>query len=270
MTTGLRTARSEANAAAAARAPIRTGEWTGQTAGMAPGFIQGNLAIVPAAQALDFARYCQRNPKPCPVIGISDTGDPMLRTLGDDIDVRTDLPRYNVYRDGALSEEVGDLKALWRDDLVAFVLGCSFSFEKAMVDDGIPLRHWESGRTVPMYRTAIATVPAGPFRGPTVVSMRPLTPAQAVRAVQVTARFPDTHGTPLHFGDPGQIGIADLARPDWGDPPDLRPGEIPVFWACGVTPQAAALEAKLPLVITHRPGCMLITDIPDNSARPTL
>jgi uncharacterized protein YcsI (UPF0317 family) len=247
------------------RALIRSGAICGQTANMALGYLQGNLAILPAELALDFARFCQRNPKPCPLVGVSDTGDPILHTLGRDVDIRTDVPGYNVYRDGELADQVPDLMDLWRDDMVAFVLGCSFSFEEAMLADGLPLRHIEQGTTVPMYRTNIACTPAGPFHGPMVTSMRPMTPQQAIRAVEVTARFPMMHGTPVHMGDPAVIGVEDVGRPDWGDASEIRPGEIPVFWACGVTPQNVIREARVPLCITHTPGSMLITDLPSGS-----
>ena len=252
--------------AAYVRGMIRRQEITGQTGGMALGRMQGNLAILPADLALDFARYCQRNPKPCPLVGVSETGDPMLPTLGADIDIRSDVSSYNVYRDGELADTVHDIGDLWRDDLVTFVLGCSFSFEEALLADGVPLRHLESGYLVPMYRSNIATTPAGPFSGPIVVSMRPMPVSEAIRAVEVTARFPMMHGTPVHMGDPAGIGIADILQPDWGDVPEIREGEIPVFWACGVTPQAAVMAAKPPLCITHKPGSMLITDLP--SGRP--
>jgi uncharacterized protein YcsI (UPF0317 family) len=248
------------------RRRIRRGEISGQTGGMALGRMQGNLAILPADLAQDFSRFCQRNPKPCPLVGVSDTGDPMLPTLGEDIDIRSDVPSYNVYRHGELADTVTDIGALWREDFVAFVLGCSFSFEEALLADGVPLRHIETGELVSMYRSNIDTVPAGPFSGPVVVSMRPMRPADAIRAVEITARFPMMHGTPVHLGDPGQIGIADLARPDWGDPPDIRDDEIPVFWACGVTPQAALRAAKPEICITHKPGSMLITDLPSGRA----
>lgn len=251
----------------ALRPHIRAGRVTWQTAGLASGYLQGNLAILPAAVALDFARFCQRNPKPCPLVGVSDTGDPMLRTLGADIDIRTDVPSYNVYRDGELADKVTDISGLWSEDSVAFVLGCSFSFEAALMAEGVPLRHVETGRTVPMYRTNLECIPAGPFRGTTVTSMRPMPVADAIRAVEITARFPMTHGTPVHLGDPSAIGIADIMRPDWGDPPTIREGEIPVFWACGVTPQNVIQEARLPLVVTHTPGCMLITDLPSGDIR---
>lgn len=245
---------------AAARRLIRSGRHTGHTAGMALGCLQGNIVILPKDQALFFANYCHRNPKPCPLVGMSDPGDPSLPTLGADIDIRTDVPRYNVYRDGELAEQVTDLQSLWTDDMVTFVLGCSFSFEEALMQEGIPLRHIEEDLTVSMYRTSIETTPSGPFRGGMVVSMRPMTPADAIRAVEITSRQPAAHGAPVHLGDPSQIGIADLDRPDWGDVQEIRPGEIPVFWACGVTPQNAVREARPPLCITHTPGSMLITD----------
>jgi uncharacterized protein YcsI (UPF0317 family) len=241
---------------------FRQGGWHGMTSGMADGYTQGNLAIIPERYALDFARFCQRNPKPCPLVGVSDTGDPRIPTLGADLDIRTDLPSYNVYRNGTLDRAVPDITDLWQDDMVAFVLGCSHSFEDALMHAGIPMRHIERGVTVPMWRTSMATVPAGPFSGGMVVSMRPLTPADAIRASAITARFPHTHGMPVHLGDPAAIGIADLAVPDWGDPVEVRAGEIPVFWACGVTPQNAIRNAGIPLVITHTPGRMLVTDVP--------
>ncbi len=244
----------------AARRLIRSGAYAGQTAGMAMGYLQGNIVILPAAFALAFAAFCHRNPKPCPLVAMSDPGEPRLPALGADIDIRCDVPRYNVYRDGELAEQVTDLHGLWRDDLVTFVLGCSFSFEEALLEAGIPVRHIERNETVAMYRTGIATVPAGPFGGGMVVSMRPLTPPDAIRAIEITSRFPAAHGAPVHLGDPAAIGITCLDRPDWGDPPEIRPGEIPVFWACGVTPQAAVQAARPPICITHCPGSMLITD----------
>ncbi len=245
-----------------ARGIIRANRYAGHTAGIGLGRVQGNLAIVPAEFALDFARYCQRNPKPCPMVGVSDTGEPMLRTLGADIDVRTDLPLYNHYENGELTGQRRDIKAIWRDDLVAFVIGCSFSFEEALIADGIRLRHIEEDKTVAMYRTNIQTVPSGKFAGPMVVSMRPLRREDAIRAMEISARFPHAHGRPMHFGDPAQIGIADIGRPDWGDPSEIESGEIPVYWACGVTSQVAVRNARLPLCITHAPGRMLVSDIP--------
>jgi len=247
--------------AAADRTPIRAGIHTGQTAGLAPGHVQGNLVILPADWANDFLRFCQANPKPCPLLAVSEVGDPMLPTLGADIDIRTDVPRYRVYRDGELAGEPTDIRALWRDDFVTFVIGCSFSFEEALLAAGVPVRHIQMNRNVPMYRTTMPCTPAGRFRGDLVVSMRPLTPADAIRAVQITSRFPSVHGAPVHIGAPDQIGIGDIARPDFGDPVDIAPGEIPVFWACGVTPQVAIRNARPPIAITHSPGTMLITDL---------
>ena len=232
------------------------------TGGMAMGYLQGNLVILPADLALDFGAFCQRNPKPCPLVAVSDRGDPYLPTLGRDLDVRTDLSGYRVWRKGEMVDEVAEIKALWRSDLVSFVLGCSFSFEDALSRNGIELRHLTEGRTVPMYRTNVPLVPAGDFRGSTVVSMRPMVPRDAIRAVEITSRFPMAHGTPIHLGDPAQIGIADLDKPNWGDALTVRRGEIPVFWACGVTPQNVLLAARPEIAITHKPGCMLISDLP--------
>jgi uncharacterized protein YcsI (UPF0317 family) len=253
-----------------ARRLIRSGAHSGHTAAMAPGYMQGNLAILPAAYALDFARYCQRNPKPCPLVGVSDTGDPMLRTLGEDIDIRTDIGSYNVFRDGELVDQVTDIRELWRDDFVAFVLGCSYSFEDALLAEGVRLKHLETGAVVAMYYTSIKTVPAGAFAGPTVVSMRPMTTAHAIRAVEVTARFPHTHGTPVHLGRPELIGIDDILQPDQGDVPEIDDDEIPVFWACGVTPQLAVRAARPEICITHTPGSMLVTDLRSANARDGL
>ena len=244
-----------------ARDRIREGAYTGHTSGIARDHVQGNVVILPKALADDFLRYCQRNPKPCPVLAVSEPGDPALPELGADIDIRTDVPRYRVWRHGELAGEPTDIRHLWRDDLVTFVIGCSFSFEQALLDAGLSMRHIDQNRNVAMYRTNIATAAAGPFHGPMVVSMRPLQPAAAIRAIQVTSRFPDVHGAPVHLGDPGLIGIADLAKPDYGDAVDVLPGELPVFWACGVTPQAAIAQARPELCITHAPGAMLITDL---------
>jgi uncharacterized protein YcsI (UPF0317 family) len=250
-----------ARRASAARAPIRRGEWVTHTSGLADDLVQGNLVILPEALAADFLSYCRRNPRPCPLLAVGRPGDPALPELGADIDVRTDLPRYRVWRRGELVGEPTDLNELWRDDLVAFVIGCSFSFEWALRAEGVPLRHVELGRNVAMYRTNVATVPAGPFHGPMVMSMRPLRAADAIRAVEITARFPAVHGAPLHLGDPALIGIADLDTPDYGDAVELRADELPVFWACGVTPQAAIAVARPDFCITHAPGAMLVTDI---------
>jgi len=244
-----------------ARRRIRAGHHPGHTAGLAPGHVQANLAILPRDLAADFPRFCHRNPKPCPLLAASEPGDPRLPALGEDLDIRTDLPRYRLWRDGELVEEMADIRALWRDDLVAFALGCSFSFEAALLADGIALRHIAEGRDVPMYRTSLMTTPAGPLHGPMVVSMRPLRPADAIRAVQITSRFPSVHGAPVHIGLPETIGIADLGRPDYGDPVEVRADELPVFWACGVTPQAVVAASRPAFCITHAPGHMLVTDL---------
>jgi uncharacterized protein YcsI (UPF0317 family) len=243
-----------------ARLAYRRGK-VGSTAGVAPGFVQGNLAILPEAYASAFHRFCQLNPKPCPIIGISDVGDPRIPGLGADLDIRTDVPRYRIWRDGEVVEEPTDITKFWRDDLVAFVLGCSFSFEEALLDEGLPIRHIEHNVRVPMYRTNIACGASGPFAGPMVVSMRPFRPADAIRAVQITSRYPAVHGAPVHLGHPHLIGIKDIGKPDYGDPVPVAEDEIPVFWACGVTPQSVINAARLPFAITHSPGLMLVTDL---------
>jgi uncharacterized protein YcsI (UPF0317 family) len=245
------------------RRRARSGELTGPTPGLALGHVQANLVVVPRELAFDFLLFCHRNPKPCPLLDVTEPGlaEPRLVAVG--ADLRSDVPCYRVYRDGELVEEPRDLSKWWRDDLVGFLLGCSFTFESALLQAGVPVRHIEAGCNVPMYRTNIACRPAGTFRGPMVVSMRPLTAAQAVKAVEVCARFPRAHGVPVHFGDPAAIGIRDLDRPDFGDPVAIRAGEVPVFWACGVTPQAVAMEVRPPLLITHKPGHMFVTDLRD-------
>ena len=247
------------------RAAIRAGHYTGHTAGLATGKLQCNLAILPQAHALDFLRFCQRNPKPCPIVGVSDTGNPMLPTLGHDIDIRHDVPKYRVFRDGVLTDEVTDIADIWRDDLVTVALGCSFTFENALVRNGIPVRHIESGRNVPMFRSTIDLVPAGPFSGQMVVTMRPIPAHQVAEAKAISARYPQAHGAPIAVGDPAQIGIHDLQSPDWGDAVEVKDGEVPVYWACGVTPQNVLLDAKLPLCITHSPGHMLIADVAEDA-----
>ncbi|MGC1407913.1 MAG: putative hydro-lyase [Acetobacteraceae bacterium] len=243
------------------RLRIRSGTFTGPTSGMAPGNVQANLVILPRALANDFLRFAQANPKPCPVLAVSEPGEPTFPTLGHELDIRTDLPRYRVWKYGELAEEPTDIRDVWRDDLVSFAIGCSFSFEEALIEDGIEVRHIACDRNVPMYRTSIPCVPAGVFHGPLVVSMRPLRPADAIRAVQITSRFPSVHGAPVHLGMPGSIGIKDIAKPDYGDAVPIAPDELPVFWACGVTPQAAIAAVKPEFCITHAPGSMLITDL---------
>lgn len=242
------------------RQRIRRGEWPRPTTGMAPGYVQANLAILPKDLAPDFQRFCALNPKPCPLLASSDPGDPSLPTLGRDIDIRTDVGTYRVWRDGEMVAEVPDIRDLWRDDLVAFLLGCSHSFEEALEADGLALRHMEEGKAVPVYYTDVPTVPAGPFHGPLVVSMRPFRPADAIRAIQITSRFPNVHGAPVHIGKPEAIGV-DLSRVQAGDVVTVKDDELPVFWACGVTPQAVVAATKPPFCITHAPGCMLVTDL---------
>jgi uncharacterized protein YcsI (UPF0317 family) len=243
------------------RHAARAGALDAPTSGLAYGYVQGNLAILPRDHAEDFLRFCQANPKPCPLLGVSEPGDPAIPALGADLDIRTDVPRYRVWRDGVLVDESRDIKSEWRDDLVSFVLGCSFSFEEALLAADVPVRHIALKRNVPMYRTSVATQRAGRFHGPLVVSMRPMKPADAIRAVQITSRLPAVHGAPVHLGFPQAIGIADIAKPDYGDAVPVEPDELPVFWACGVTPQAAIAAARVPFAITHAPGYMLVTDL---------
>ena len=245
------------------RALIRKGELVRPTSGMAQGHVQVNLAILPNDLALDFLLFCQRNPRPCPLLEVVEAGSSEPRQMAPGADLRSDLSKYRVYQHGELTAEVGDLSELWKDDLVSFLLGCSFTFESALLRAGIPLRHIESGTNVAMYITSVPTAPAGTLSGPMVVSMRPVPREKVVRAVQITSRFPAAHGAPVHIGDPAAIGINDLSRPDMGDPVEIRENEVPVFWACGVTPQAVAMDSKPPLMITHSPGHMFITDMPD-------
>lgn len=244
---------------------IRTGEITGQTSGMCDGYAQANLAILPKDLAFDFLLFTQRNKKPCPVLDVTEAGSPVPRLTAPGADIRTDIPRYRIYRKGELTDEVTDISSFWRDDLVAFLLGCSFSFEAPMIEAGLEVRHITDHHNVPMYKTNIECVPAGVFHGPMVVSMRPMKPADAIRAVQITTRMPFVHGAPIHIGDPEAIGIHDIDKPDFGEPSEIRPGEVPVFWACGVTPQAVAMAVKPEFMITHAPGHMFITDIPNAS-----
>lgn len=242
------------------RQNIRQGLFTLPTAGAAPGFVQANLVVLPKALAADFLLFCQRNPKPCPLLSVSDPGNTFFPGFGDDLDIRTDVPRYRVWRNGEMIDEVTNVSSYWREDLVSFAIGCSFSFEEALVAEGLDVRHISCASNVPMYRSNIATQSAGPFHGPMVVSMRPFKPAEAIRAIQLTSKFPSVHGAPVHFGDATQIGITDLNKPDYGEPVEIRAGEVPVFWACGVTPQAVLMASKPEFCITHAPGYMLVTD----------
>ncbi|MGE7835552.1 putative hydro-lyase [Viridibacillus arvi] len=251
-------------APAAIRELIRKGELTGPTAGMAKGYTQANLVILKKEYAYDFLLFCQRNPKSCPLVDVSDIGSFTPNSIAADADIRKDIPRYRIYRDGVFTEEVTDVTEYWEDDMVCFLLGCSFTFETPLLASGIPVRHIEEGCNVPMYKTNIPCEKAGIFEGPMVVSMRPMKHADAIRAVQITSRFPDVHGAPVHIGEPSQIGITDVNTPDFGDAVTIKDDEVPVFWACGVTPQAVAMESKPAIMITHGPGCMFISDLKDD------
>ena len=243
-----------------ARRIVREGLFDLPTSGYCPGFAQANLIVLPREQAYDFLLFAQRNPKPCPLLEVTETGARQTAICAQECDVATDFPRYRVYRDGQLVEERTDVVDLWRDDLVSFIIGCSFSFESELIEAGIEIRHNTLGCNVPMYRTNIECTPAGSMSGTMVVSMRPLPYSQVVRAVQISGAIPAVHGAPVHIGDPSAIGIADIDRPDFGDAVEIREGEVPVFWACGVTPQSVVMNVKPPFAITHAPGCMLITD----------
>lgn len=262
VTAMLQTRLDPATDPAAVRGAARHGELRGPTAGLAADYAQANLVVIPRELAYDFLLFCQRNPKPCPLLEVTDPGSTEPRLTAPGADLRTDIPRYRVYRAGELVEEPDEIGHLWRDDLVAFLLGCSFTFEGPLLTAGVPVRHVACGCNVPMYRTNQPCVPAGGLAGPLVVTLRCLPPGQVARAVQVTSRFPAGHGGPIHVGDPAALGIADLAHPDWGDPPMTEPGDVPVFWACGVTPQAVAMTVKPELMITHAPGHMFVTDVP--------
>ena len=247
------------------RARIRRGEWDGPTGGLCKGYVQTNMVILPREQAFDFMLFCQRNPKPCPLLEVTEPGDPEPRTLAPGADLRTDVPRYRVWRNGDLAEEVTDVSGLWRGDLVGFLLGCSFTFDTSLANAGIDVPHMRqgAGENVPMFVTSIDTTPAGQFHGKMVVSMRAIPRRQLVKAVQVTSRFPTMHGAPVHVGDPAAIGICDVSRPDFGSAVPVGPDDETVFWACGVTPQSVCLASKPPFMISHAPGHMFITDVRD-------
>lgn len=241
---------------------IRTRKWNSPTSGVAQGYVQANLVILPRDESFNFLLFCVRNPKPCPILEVLEPGQ-TEPTIATGADLRSDLPRYRIFENGKLKDEVDDITDVFTDDMVSFLLGCSFSFENAMLAAGLPIRNLEEGKNVSMFITDITCKPAGPFSAPLVVTMRPMTPAQAVRAVQVTTRFHQTHGAPVHIGSPAEIGIRDLNRPEFGEAVTIRPGEIPVFWACGVTSQLAATSIPLPRVITHAPGHMFVSDLKD-------
>jgi uncharacterized protein YcsI (UPF0317 family) len=243
------------------RTLIRKGKWDKPTAGLAMGYAQANLVILPQKHAFDFLLFCQRNPKPCPLLEVLEPGKFRTEFLSSDAEIRTDIPRYNIYRKGKLETTVTEIKSLWKRDFVTFLLGCSFSFEEALLRSKIPIRHIEENKNVPMFITNISCKPAGTFHGPLVVTMRPVPPDKVTRAVQITARYASVHGAPIHIGDPSKIGIKNMSKPDFGDPVTIKKGEIPVFWACGVTPQAVVMRAKPEFCITHTPGHMFISDL---------
>lgn len=243
------------------RTLIRRGKWDKPTAGLAMGYAQANLVILPQKYAFDFLLFCQRNPKPCPLLEVLEPGEFRTKFLSLEADIRTDIPRYNIYRKGRLEATVKDIKRFWEKDFVTFLLGCSFSFEEAMLRSNISIRHIEENKNVPMFITHIPCKAAGVFHGPMVVTMRPIPSEQVIRAVQITSRYAWAHGAPIHIGDPSTLGIKDVKKPDFGDPVTMKRGEVPVFWACGVTPQAVVTKAKPDLCITHAPGHMFISDL---------
>ncbi len=252
----------ESKSPAQIREMIRQGQWKDPTSGLCRGYVQANLVILPREWAYEFLLFCVRNPRPCPILDVLDAGNPEPG-IAKGADIRKDVPKYRVYRDGKLEDEVEDITHLFTDDMVSFLLGCSFSFEKALMDAGIRIRNIDEGKNVSMYITERMCKPAGRFSCPLVVSMRPMTPEQAIRASQITTRFHLTHGAPVYMGDPQGLGIKDIYKPDFGDPVTIEKGEIPVFWACGVTSQLAVQSAKIPIVITHSPGHMFISDLRD-------
>ncbi len=242
------------------RIMCRSGVFSGPTSGYSKGRVQANMMIVPREYAFDLLLFCQRNPKPCPLVEVLEPGrfEPVCAKGGD---VRSDLPGYRIFKDGVLQQEVTDIREYWREDLVTFLIGCSFSFESALMEGGIPLRHVDQGVNVAMFNTNIACVPAGRFHGNMVVSMRPVKSKDVAKAVEISARYPQVHGAPVHIGHPEALGIPDLARPDYGDPVEILGDELPVFWACGVTPQAVVRASRIPFCISHSPGKMLVTDL---------
>ena len=251
---------ANSSASEEARARIRSGEHAGPTGGIASGYVQTNLVVLPEEYAFDFLRFCVRNPRPCPVLEVTDAGSPVPLVMAPGADLRTDVSKYRVYKHGQLVDEPTDILSCWRDNLVSFLIGCSFTFERALLHAGLRLAHLEQGRNVPMYVTAQECIPSGPFSGPMVVSMRPYRPDEISLAVAVSSRYPTMHGAPVHVGDPETLGVRDLEEPEFGDLVSIGKDQIPVFWACGVTPQAVAMKAAPTLMITHSPGHMFITD----------
>lgn len=248
-----------------ARLKFRNGLVT-TTSGWSDGYTQANLIAVTADYSDEFIEFCRLNPKACPVIDIIPAGR-YESVLAAGSDIRSDIPSYRVWVDGELADEVPDVASVWRDDMVGVLIGCSFTFEAALAGEGIPLRHIETGRNVPMYRTNVECTPAGRIHGPMVVSMRPMLPGLVETAIRVTSEVPKVHGSPVHVGSPEDLGIADINRPDFGDAVEIRPGEVPVFWACGVTPQSAVMASRPSFAISHAPGYMFITDVPEGNYR---
>lgn len=240
---------------------IRSEKITGQTSGMCAGYAQANLVVLPQELAYDFLLFCQRNPKSCPLLEVTDMGSRSLRYLASDADIATDIPKYRVYENGVMTGEYSSAAPFWREDFVGFLIGCSFSFESELIEAGVPVRQIEENKNVPMYMTNIDCTPAGIFNGKMVVSMRPLPHDLIVKAALITGAMPRVHGAPVHIGSPEIIGIKDINHPDFGDSVTINPGEIPVFWPCGVTPQSVVMNVKPSIAITHSPGHMFITDI---------
>ena len=243
------------------RTACRTGEYDGPTSGHVQGYVQANMVILPTKDADDFLLYCQRNPKPCPIIEVLEAGDPEPKKCAPGADIRTDLSRYRIFRDGVPTDDPKDIIELWRDDLVTFLLGCSFTAEEGLIAAGLEPRHIRETGFVPMFRTTIPTESAGKFSGPLVVSMRPYTPENAQRAAEVTAKYPLAHGAPIQIGDADTLGIKNIDEPEYGAPVTILEDEVPVFWACGVTPQEAILNAKPRFAITHVPGYLFVSDL---------
>ena len=248
---------------------IREQKITTETSGMSSGFVQANLVILPKKHADNFKKFTERNPKPCPVLEVTEPGDPFIKRIADRADIRTDVPRYRVFKNGSLIGEPFEITRYWQDDFICFLIGCSFSFENALVKSGIEVRNITDGHVVSVYKTGIPCAPAGPFTGPVVATMRPIHKDQVDLAYEITGKFPHVHGMPIYHGDPGNLGV-DLEKPDWGAITRFKEGEVPVFWACGVTPQAAIENAKLDLVITHSPACMFVSDIMDDELESKL
>ncbi len=246
------------------RKMIKQGELTSHTSGMAKGYIQANVVILPSAYAYDFLKFCFRNPKTCPLLDVSEKGSKSFPTFGQQADITTEVAAYRVYKQGKLIEQRPNIDTLFTEDMVSFLIGCSFTFEHALLEAGIPIRHLEEGHNVPMYMTNIPAADSGQFAGNITVSMRPMSMQQAIKATEITSRFKNVHGTPMHIGNPSEIGISNISKPDFGEPVVIKNNEVPVFWGCGVTPQSVALDAKPDIMITHAPGHMFITDIPDS------